>query len=555
MLSQLTIANFAIVRELTIDFQAGMSVITGETGAGKSIAIDALGLCLGSRSDAAMVRPGASRADICARFALDDTPLAAQWLAENELDNDNGHECLLRRVVGHDGRSRGFINGVSVPLTQMRELGHHLIQIHGQHTHQMLMRQDHQKHLLDAYANEQTLQHNMDSAYRQWHQRCQELSALQQTVADREARRELLQYQLKELTEFKPVANEYEQMELEYKRLANSGQLIATTRQALDILSEGEDQNLLSLLNNVKAQMNDLLELDNSLASVMNLLEDAAIQLTEASDELRHYGDKIELDPALLSEMEQRLSRQMNLARKHHVKPEDLPQLYQQLLQEQQLSERQDVDVQELAAAADMSHRQAIHAALELHEKRLQHANELSDLITSSMHELSLPHGKLTITTHFDENQLGADGADRIEFLVTTNPGQPLQPLGKVASGGELSRIALAIQVITARKMDTPALIFDEVDVGISGPTAAIVGKMLRQLGESTQVMCVTHLPQVAGSGHHHFFVSKNTDGNETETQMCALDKKARLQELARLLGGSEVTKNTLANAKELLAA
>jgi DNA repair protein RecN (Recombination protein N) len=245
----------------------------------------------------------------------------------------------------------------------------------------------------------------------------------------------------------------------------------------------------------------------------------------------------------------------MNLARKHHVKPEDLPQLYQQLLQEQQLSERQDVDVQELAAAVDLSHRQAIHAALELHEKRLQHADELSDLITRSMHELSLPHCRLTISTHFDENQLGADGADRIEFLVTTNPGQPLQPLGKVASGGELSRIALAIQVITARKMDTPALIFDEVDVGISGPTAAIVGKMLRQLGESTQVMCVTHLPQVAGSGHHHFFVSKNTDGNETETQMCALDKKARLQELARLLGGSEVTKNTLANAKELLAA
>jgi len=553
MLSQLTIANFAIVRELTIDFQAGMSVITGETGAGKSIAIDALGLCLGSRSDAAMVRPGASRADICARFALDDTPLAQQWLAENELDS--GHDCLLRRVVGHDGRSRGFINGVSVPLTQLRELGHHLIQIHGQHTHQMLMRPDHQKRLLDAYANEKTLQHAMDSAYRQWHQHCQELTALQQTVADREARRELLQYQLKELTEFKPVANEYEQLELEYKRLANSGQLIATTRQALDILSEGEDQNLLSLLNNVKQQMSELLELDDSLASVMNLLDDAAIQLTEASDELRHYGDKIELDPALLTEMEQRLSRQMNLARKHHVKPEDLPQLYQQLLQEQQLSERQDVDVQELAAAVDLSHRQAIHAALELHEKRLQHADELSDLITRSMHELSLPHGRLTISTHFDENQLGADGADRIEFLVTTNPGQPLQPLGKVASGGELSRIALAIQVITARKMDTPALIFDEVDVGISGPTAAIVGKMLRQLGESTQVMCVTHLPQVAGSGHHHFFVSKNTDGNETETQMCALDKKARLQELARLLGGSEVTKNTLANAKELLAA
>ncbi|WP_413741419.1 DNA repair protein RecN [Sodalis sp. RH15] len=553
MLSQLTIANFAIVRELTIDFQAGMSVITGETGAGKSIAIDALGLCLGSRSDAAMVRPGAARADICARFVLGDTPLAARWLADNELDN--GNECLLRRVVGQDGRSRGFINGVSVPLSQLRDLGHHLIQIHGQHAHQLLMRPDHQKHLLDAYADEKALRQTMAGAYRQWHQSCLELAASRKNAADRAARRELLQYQLKELNEFMPVADEYELMDLEYKRLANSGQLITTTRQALETLSEGEDQNLLGLLYGVKQRVTELAGMDAALSPILDLLEEASIQLTEASDELRHYGENLDLDPARLFELEQRLSRQMNLARKHHVAPEELPQLYQRLLQEQESSERQDIDAQGLAEAVERYHGQALHAARQLNQKRLEHAGELGELITRSIRELSLPHGKLSIAVHFDEDQLSADGCDRIEFLVTTNPGQPLQPLAKVASGGELSRIALAIQVITARKMDTPALIFDEVDVGISGPTAAIVGKMLRQLGESTQVMCVTHLPQVAGSGHHHFYVSKNTDGNETETQMLSLNKKARLQELARLLGGSEVTKNTLANAKELLAA
>ncbi|WP_413737459.1 DNA repair protein RecN [Sodalis sp. RH21] len=553
MLAQLTIANFAIVRELTIDFQSGMSVITGETGAGKSIAIDALGLCLGSRSDASMVRPGAPRADICARFALGDAPLAARWLADNELDN--GDECLLRRVVGHDGRSRGFINGTSVPLSQLRELGHHLIQIHGQHAHQLLLRPEYQKQLLDAYADEKDLRLAMAGAYRQWHQGCLDLASFRQHAAEREARRELLQYQLKELNEFVPVADEFEQIDQEYKRLANSGQLIASTRQALELLSENEDRNMLSELHAVKQRVTELIGMDGSLSPVLDLLEEASIQLTEASDELRHYSDRLDLDPQRLSELELRLSRQISLARKHHVKPEELPQFYQQLLGEQQLTAQYDTDAAALVQAVEQYHRQALQIARQLHQRREEHAAELSALITRSIRELSLPHGRLEIVAHFTAEQLSAEGADRIEFLVTTNPGQPLQPLAKVASGGELSRIGLAIQVITARKMDTPALIFDEVDVGISGPTAAIVGKMLRQLGESTQVMCVTHLPQVAGSGHHHFFVSKNTDGNETETQMIALDKKARLQELARLLGGSEVTKNTLANAKELLAA
>ncbi|HAZ54926.1 MAG TPA: DNA repair protein RecN [Franconibacter helveticus] len=553
MLAQLTISNFAIVRELEIDFHAGMTAITGETGAGKSIAIDALGLCLGGRAEADMVRQGASRADLCARFSLKDTPAALRWLEENQLED--GSECLLRRVISSDGRSRGFINGTAVPLSQLRELGQLLIQIHGQHAHQLLLKPEHQKTLLDGYAGETTLTQQMAAAYRQWHQSCRDLALHQQLSQERAARAELLHYQLKELNDFNPQAGEFEQIDEEYKRLANSGQLLSTSQQALHLLADGEDANLQSQLYSVRNLVTDLIGMDDKLSGVLDMLEEAAIQITEASDELRHYCDRLDLDPNRLYELEQRISRQINLARKHHISPEELPAFHQKLLDEQQQLDDQADCLETLTLAVNNHHQQAMKVARQLHESRVAYARELSGLITDSMHSLSMPHGKLTIDVAFEENHLTAEGADRIDFRVSTNPGQPLQPLAKVASGGELSRIALAIQVITARKMETPALIFDEVDVGISGPTAAVVGKLLRQLGESTQVMCVTHLPQVAGCGHHHFFVSKETDGAMTETHMQPLDKRARLQELARLLGGSEVTRNTLANAKELLAA
>lgn len=553
MLAQLTISNFAIVRELEIDFHHGMTAITGETGAGKSIAIDALGLCLGGRAEADMVRQGASRADLCARFSLKDTPAALRWLEENQLDD--GRECLLRRVISSDGRSRGFINGTAVPLSQLRDLGQMLIQIHGQHAHQLLLKPEHQKNLLDGYAGESALLEKMAESYRKWHQSCRTLAQHQQLAQERAARAELLQYQLKELNEFSPVTGEFEQIDEEYKRLANSGQLISVSQQALAILADGEDNNLQSQLYSVRHLMEELVGMDGKLSGVLNMLEEATIQVSEASDELRHYCDRLDLDPNRLYELEQRISRQITLARKHHISPEELPAFHQRLLDELQQLDDQASSQDELMQAVAFHHQQALSFAHELHQRRAHYAAELCQLITESMHSLSMPHGKLAIDVEFNENHLTAEGADRIDFRVSTNPGQPLQPLAKVASGGELSRIALAIQVITARKMETPALIFDEVDVGISGPTAAVVGKLLRQLGESTQVMCVTHLPQVAGCGHHHFYVSKQTDGEMTETHMQPLDKRARLQELARLLGGSEVTRNTLANAKELLAA
>ena len=553
MLAQLTISNFAIVRELEIDFHAGMTAITGETGAGKSIAIDALGLCLGNRADGSMVRLGASRADICARFTLADTPSAKHWLAENQLDE--GLDCLLRRTISNDGRSRGFINGTPVPLSQLRELGQHLIQIHGQHAHQLLLKPEHQKALLDAYSDQPLLLSEMRKAYQNWHQSCRQLAQYQQQMSERESRRQLLQYQLKELNEFAPQPGEYEQIDEEYKRLANSGQLLSLSQNALYLLADGEEQNIISLLYSARNQLTELAELDSKMNDLIVMLDDASIQVSEASDELRHYSERLDMDPNRLFELEQRLSRQMNLARKHHVSAEDLPELHRQLLEEQRELDDQETNQAELSEAVQRHYQQAVAVAEQLHEKRQYFADELTHLITQSMQALSMPHGKFKIQVQFEPEHLNMAGADRLEFQVTTNPGQPLQALAKVASGGELSRIALAIQVITAQKMETPALIFDEVDVGISGPTAAIVGRLLRQLGESTQVMCVTHLPQVAGCGHQHYFVSKETDGEVTETQMNRLDKKARLQELARLLGGSEVTRNTLANAKELLAA
>ncbi|MBV6820851.1 DNA repair protein RecN [Rahnella sp. PD12R] len=553
MLAQLTISNFAIVRELEIDFHAGMTAITGETGAGKSIAIDALGLCLGNRADGSMVRLGASRADICARFTLADTPSAKHWLADNQLDE--GHDCLLRRTISSDGRSRGFINGTPVPLSQLRELGQHLIQIHGQHAHQLLLKPEHQKALLDAYSDQPLLLAEMRAAYQNWHQSCRQLAQYQQQMNERESRRQLLQYQLKELNEFSPQPGEYEQIDEEYKRLANSGQLLSLSQSALYLLADGEEQNIVSMLYTARNQLTELAELDSKMNELIIMLDEASIQISEASDELRHYSERLDMDPNRLYELEQRLSRQMNLARKHHVSAEELPELHRQLLEEQKALDEQETNQAELSEAVQVHYQQAVAIAKQLHDKRQYFADELTHLITQSMQALSMPHGKFKIQVQFEPEHLSIEGADRLEFQVTTNPGQPLQALAKVASGGELSRIALAIQVITAQKMETPALIFDEVDVGISGPTAAIVGRLLRQLGESTQVMCVTHLPQVAGCGHQHYFVSKETDGEVTETQMNRLDKKARLQELARLLGGSEVTRNTLANAKELLAA
>lgn len=554
MLTQLTVNNFAIVKFLELDLQPGMTCITGETGAGKSIAIDALGLCLGERAEAAMVRPGNDKTEVSARFLLEDNPQARAWLAGNELESEG--ECIVRRVVSAEGRSRSYVNGVPVPLTQLRSLGQLLVNVHGQHAHQLLIKPDYQLALLDGYAGHHLLLADVRHHYQHWRQLQNELNRLKAEQQQREARRQLIEYQVQELDEFALQPAEFEAIEEEHQRLANGTELMQECGFCLDLLYDNEETTIAGLLQIAVDRAEGLVNMDARLAPVLGMLNEALIGVQESHSELRGYLDKLELDPERFNELEARLSRAINLARKHHVKPAELAHYHQELASDlaQLNSDEQRLEGMETELAD--ARNAFLQAADALSQSRQRYGAELATLVTASMQELSMTDGRFAIDIKPDANaSLSPLGIDRVEFVVSTNPGQPMQPLGKVASGGELSRISLAIVVISARKVATPTLIFDEVDVGISGPTAAVVGRLLRQLGESTQVMVVTHLPQVAGNGHQHMVVSKHTDGKTTETRMSALDSKARLNELARLLGGDQITDNTLANARELLQA
>ncbi|MEC4728445.1 DNA repair protein RecN [Shewanella sp. D64] len=551
MLCQLSINNFAIVRFLELDFKPGMTSITGETGAGKSIAIDALGLCLGNRADASTVRSGATKAEVSARFSLDDVPLAKRWLEDNDLELDQ--ECILRRTINSDGRSRAYINGNPVPLAQIKNLGQLLIGIHGQHAHHAMLKSEHQLTLLDSYANHRLLLETVSSGY----QRCKliekELKTLQQTQHERIARKQLLQYQVEELNEFALNKGEFEEIEAEHKKLANGTALVQACKNQLFILQENDQGSVESLINTGITQAQELESYDPDFKSIVNMLNDALIQIQESSSEIEHYLDKLELDPEHFEQLEQRLSKLMQLSRKHQVLPCALYDHHQELLAELSSLDSDEGALKQLEEQVKANKESYLTHARKLSQSRNRYAKELDKKVTQSIHELSMPKGKFCITVSFNEELLSPNGCDSIEFQVSTNPGQPMQAISKVASGGELSRIGLGIQVITAKKVSTPTLIFDEVDVGISGPTAAVVGRMLRTLGDSTQVFCVTHLPQVAGNGHQHMFVNKHTKAGKTETSMISLDKLQRVKELARLLGGDVITSNTLANAKELL--
>ncbi|KJF86714.1 DNA repair protein RecN [Photobacterium leiognathi] len=554
MLAHMTISNFAIVKTLQFELKPGMTTITGETGAGKSIAIDALGLCLGDRAEASMVRPNEDKAEISAAFSLANNQAARRWLEDNDLMD--GEECILRRVITKEGRSRGFINGSPVPASQQKALGQLLINIHGQHAHQQLMRPDYQQQMLDQYAGHHMLLDKTRETYQRWRQAHNELKRLTQSREENEAQKQLLQYQVKELDELALGEEEFTEIEEEHKRLSNSGELAVASQTALSALYDGDDGNALQLLQMACQQVCNLGEYDNNLNTIPQMLEEAIIQVQEASQELRSYLDNLDMDPHRLIYLEERLSKIMSMARKHYVMPNELYQKHQDLLKELENLDCSDERLEEMAENVEALRQKCFLAAEKLSKSRQRYAKELDQKISESMHTLSMEHGEFSINITSDpDRMLSPIGYDSINFLVSTNPGQPLQPLGKVASGGELSRISLAIQVITAQKVETPSLIFDEVDVGISGPTAAIVGKMLRTLGESTQVMCVTHLPQVAGCGHQQMFVAKKTSEGQTETNMRPLTEDDRVAELARLLGGSEITERTLANAKELLIA
>ena len=554
MLTQLTINNFAIVRQLEIELAKGMSVITGETGAGKSIAIDALGLCLGQRIETSMVREGQERAEICATFFIEPTNPAYQWLQEQELqDPDNPSDCILRRVINADGRSKAFINSTPVSASQLKEIGQYLIHINGQHASQLLLKNDYQLQLVDSFAHHNDLLLQMREDYRAWKNLQTQVKTFQQKLAENEAKKQLLQYQVEELDEFALRPNEYLELEEDQRRLSNSEQLTQLSQSALQLLSENETVSIDSMLYRATQYIDELSELDPRYVSVQTMLNDALIQVQEATSEVQHLASHIEQDPMLLQEIEQRLSQALQLARKHSVKPEELVEWHQKLKAELtallDFSESEERLILEEKAAFEKMQ----HTAKQLHESRSQAAEKLAQQVTDSIKGLAMENAEFFIEVNSDLTKVAANGADNIVFTLRSNLGQQAQPLAKVASGGELSRISLAIQVLTSDQSAIPTLIFDEVDVGISGKTASVVGKLLRQLGDKCQVLCVTHLPQVACHGHHQFNVEKFTVDDKTETKMTALSQEERVPALARLLGGSEITDLALANAQEML--
>ena len=554
MLTQLTINNFAIVRQLEIELAKGMSVITGETGAGKSIAIDALGLCLGQRIETSMVREGQERAEICATFFIEPTNPAYQWLQAQELqDPDNPSDCILRRVINADGRSKAFINSTPVSASQLKEIGQYLIHINGQHASQLLLKNDYQLQLVDSFAHHHDLLVQMREDYRAWKNLQTQVKTFQQKVAENEAKKQLLQYQVEELDEFALRPNEYLELEEDQRRLSNSEQLTQLSQSALQLFSENETESIDSMLYRATQYIDELSELDPRYVSVQTMLNDALIQVQEATSEVQHLASHIEQDPMLLQEIEQRLGQALQLARKHNVKPEELVEWHQKLKAELtallDFSESEERLILEEKAAFEKMQR----TAKQLHESRCQAAEKLAQQVTHSIKGLAMENAEFFIEVNSDLTKVTANGADNIVFTLRSNLGQQAQPLAKVASGGELSRISLAIQVLTSDQSSIPTLIFDEVDVGISGKTASVVGKLLRQLGDKCQVLCVTHLPQVACHGHHQFNVEKFTVDNKTETKMTALSQEERVPALARLLGGSEITDLALANAQEML--
>lgn len=550
MLTQISIRNFTIVDRLDLNFASGMTVLTGETGAGKSILLDALLLALGGRADSGTIRTGSTRAEISAAFDIQAEPAIQQWLIDNELDEDN--DCIIRRTVSDDGRSKGFINGRPVPMQSLRELGDLLLDIHGQHAHQSLLKRHLQRQALDDYAGHQDLVKQVNSVYQQWKSLREQQAALAQSKEEREARIELLSYQTEELIDLDLKANELDTLEEEHNRLANLNVIQEAGARSLYQLTEDEDTSLDRQLTAVCHELQHLLQFDHSLENITQMLSEASIQVQEAGNELQHYLDSLSHDPEQLNTLDERLGVIHDLSRKHRVDPHVLPELLQNLSAEldtlRNASEQSD-NLDEQIAKVEAHY---LELANELSSKRIKAAGVLSALVTDNMQQLGMQQGQFQVAIEAQE-ELSANGLERVEFLVATNPGQPFKPLNKVASGGELSRISLAIQVITSGTGRIPTLIFDEVDVGIGGGIAEIVGHLLRNLSRERQVLCVTHQPQVASLAHQHYFVSKQSTRNSTQTTVTPLTGAKRTDEIARMLGGVEITKQTLSHAKEMI--
>ncbi len=550
MLIHLQIRDFAIVEHLALDFGPGMTALTGETGAGKSILIDALGLLLGDRADSAVIRPGVGRAELVAVFDLAALPEARAWLAERDLGDDP--ECHLRRLVTREGRSRAYLNGSPQPLQVLKEFGERLVDIHGQHEHQSLLRRDVQRQLLDDAAGHGSLLSELADQHREISGLGRRLAELEQARTEREARLDLLRFQVRELEALNLGIGELADMEDEHRRLANAGRLLETCQSALDTLYDNEDQSVSTWLGRVAGELEPLQDIDARLGPALELVNAALIQVQEASDTLRRYLLDTDPDPGRLDWLEQRLADIQALARKHRRRPGELPTLLGELGGELDAIEHGEEREAELRQALERAEAEYHRLANQLSRQRTTAATELSQRVSEAMQSLGMAGGRFEIRLEATGRPTPT-GLETVEFLVSANPGQPPRSLAKVASGGELSRISLAIQVITAHGERIPTLIFDEVDTGIGGGIAEVVGRRLRELGGSRQVLCVTHLPQVAAQAHRHLQVSKHSDGTSTATRILALDQEARVGEVARMLGGMELTDNTLAHAREMI--
>jgi DNA repair protein RecN (Recombination protein N) len=553
MLVSMQVRNFAIVDRIAVEFDPGMTVLTGETGAGKSILVDALGLVLGERGNAQLVRSGAKRAEFSAEFNTSELPEVRRWLEEQSLDEDN--ECLLRRVINADGRSRAYINGNAVLVQQLKAVGELLVDIHGQHFHQSLARRPIQRDLLDHFGGLLDRRVETAAAFEEWQALAQRLQQLTDADVDRASRLDLLSFQLQELRSLDLGEGEAAALGTERQRLANSGRLAEGAATALAGLFDDDGGNANSLVADAARLIEGLVEYDTELRAVVEMLESAAIQIAEAADTLRRYGESIDMDPGRRDWVEERLDAIQTLSRKHRITVDTLHELQQKL--ETEFDELSNADErgrkleQEVAAARE----KFLALAETLSGKRHKAASRLSVAVTEAMHGLGMPGGEFEVRVEtVGEHAARPHGMDTIEFQITANPGQPMMPLSKVASGGELSRMSLAIQVIASDGSAIPTMVFDEVDSGVGGGVAEMVGRRLAELGASRQVLCVTHLAQVANLAAQHFRVSKVTDGKATRTSVQPLGKEARIEELARMLGGVEITTKTLEHAAEMLA-
>jgi DNA repair protein RecN (Recombination protein N) len=560
MLIYLKIKNFAIIDELEVDLQNGMTVVTGETGAGKSLIVDTLSLVLGDRADSSMIKNGAERCEITAIFALQHIKRAKQWLQDHELENANDiNELIMQRTFSKDGRSRSSINGSITTLQAVKELGNFLVDIHSQHEHHSLLKNDVQRDLLDAYANNENLIAQIKQLYISWQKNHNELTLLQQHAQDRDAKIDLLNYQLQEFTSLfnnnlSLTPQNLEELKQEHSLLSNAEEIIKSCQNVVAIASENDNSNILTMLNTTQNILEKIKNKDPKINTICQLWENAKINFTEGLNELRHHLDHIELNQERLQILETHLQTIHNLARKHKVKSEELPNIQAVLTQQLQDLKTLDNKITRLNQQITAIENDYQKLATQITQTRSKAAEKLNSLITKKMQQLGMTDGKFVIKIMPNhEKQLTPYGNEQIEFQVTANLGHNYQSLAKVASGGELSRISLALQVVLAKTTTIPTLIFDEVDVGIGGKTAEIVGNLLRELGKHNQIICVTHLPQVASAGQHHIKIAKHSTNKTTITKLTNLNYQEKIQEIARMLGGINITPRTLAHAQEML--